>query len=88
MDKPLFRYRAWAIFKASEEDIENGTNVYGIHMTCKKEAGKEFLNDLALNENVSWMTGENPPKCWNCHVKVPDPIQALIHLHEWDNNDS
>jgi len=87
MTKPLFKYRGWAIFHAGEEDKENGTNLYGIHLTCKKEAGQEYIHDPHENDNVSWLSGEDPPNCWNCNAKVPEAIQAIMALHEWDTPD-
>ena len=81
---PLFELGDWSICKASEEDVENGTNLYGIHLTCKQETGQEYMKDYTQNDNVSWLTGENPANCWNCNTDVPEEIQALMHLHEWE----
>ena len=83
---PIFKYRDWAVFRASPRDIEQGTGVYGIHMTCKNKYGTEYLEDPNENDNVSWLAGERPI-CWNCQFKVPDPIQVLMVLHEWNNPD-
>ena len=87
MTSPLFRYKDWGLFRASEVDQHDGYTVYGIHMTCKslpKEIAQGNYEDIGAD--VSWLIGELPV-CWNCNQKVPEVIQGLITLHEWDTND-
>ena len=66
-------------------------------MTCKDYVGKRFVDNLDSDTDthdgdntvpVSWMLGEDPPVCWNCNKKVPDPIQTIMNLHEWDTPDA
>jgi len=82
----IFRHKEWGIFRATKENAQGGFKLYGIHMTCKSDVGQKYSGVQDIGSDVSWLNGEDPV-CWNCHHKVPDPIQGLISLYEWDNND-
>jgi len=78
----LFTHNNWAIVRFLDPKTIPGLDVFATHITCEKP---KMYNDNTKNE-VSWL-GHEPPVCWACNVSVPDEIQALLHLHEWNTNE-
>jgi len=83
MIKSLFELDGWALYKSSTEI--SSINMYGVHLTCRP-SNPEGMNKNFPMSDFSWLP-EEPPKCWNCNIEVPDEIQAIMHLHEWGTND-
>ena len=73
MGKRLFEYKDWIL---CESQTKSDRGLYATHLNCDNDD-----NDTGL----AWLS-EEPPVCWICNVKVPDEIQGIMHLYEWDNN--
>ncbi len=76
VDKELFRRTkdaSWSIMVYRYGDgFAGAETVYGHHHGCFKGTTKAAQ---------SWFIGDDG-WCYNCKVKVPDYIQALIRLYE------
>ena len=83
---PLLELGDWGIFKAHPKEAVSNVGLYAIHLTCLGDLAHEYLNDQNAIDNVSWIRGE-AGGCWNCKNPVPDEIQALMTLHDWNGLD-
>ncbi len=79
MIKPVFELKDWTIARLDEPRGVPGLDLFANHYTCTQPI---MYSDSTRNE-VSWLSHE-PPVCWACEAPVPDEIQALLKLHEWD----
>ena len=85
IDDVVFRLNGWTICRLPDYHPIRGRNVFVHHNTCQQKKTRHTLDAGTKNE-ISWLKGE-PPECWTCDEVIPEEIQALIHLHEWDKND-
>ena len=82
MTEHLFTHKDWAIAKFLDPKTIPGLDCFAAHISCEKP---KMYSDNTKNE-VSWLVHE-PPHCWACNESVPDEIQALLRLHEWDTEE-
>jgi hypothetical protein len=61
-------------FKVDKDWAVRAGNGYWFasHLVCPELELHSYAKD-------SWLATESP-KCWYCHVKVPDGVQALVIL--------
>ena len=75
-DRELFRrtkYASWTV-RSSDDGDGSENDVYAYHRVCKCN------NERTEPSPWSWFIGEQNG-CFNCDVKVPEYIQALIRLY-------
>lgn len=75
----VFKLDDWSVCRLTGEQRIYGVGLFAMHKSCTSSI--KYTN--ATHNDISWLVHE-APKCWMCKCPVPDEIQALIHLHEWD----
>ena len=76
MTNPVFEINDWALCKSQ---TTSPRGLYAKHLNCAKNKTSAAIKDCEL----AWLEEESP-KCYICGIKVPDEIQTLMYLHEWD----
>ncbi len=86
IDDVLFRLHGWTICRLPDYHTIRDRMLFVHHNVCKKTI--RFGPDAIppTKNEISWLKGE-PPMCWTCTEIIPEEIQALMNLHEWDKND-
>ena len=87
MTNPVFELNDWVLCKSQ---TKSPRRLYAKHLNCIKEGevvGKTRENGTRINQDTehAWLE-EEPPVCYNCNNAVPDEIQTLMYLHEWNTN--
>ena len=75
----VFKLDDWSVCRLPEEQTIQGVDLFANHEPCHSSI--KYTDDT--HNDISWLVNEDP-KCWMCKCPVPDEIQAIIHLHEWD----
>ncbi len=77
----IFTLGDWSVCKMIEVNYKM-INVFAHHTTCKEiKVGNDPDKDAS---EISWLVVDIDPICYACYFSVPDEIQALMQLHEWD----
>ena len=70
----LFKLKDWEILEYTPYLLDHSYLV-AHHTTCPTPSGSSSC--------VSWFSS-NKPECRDCYEHVPDEIQALVKLNNWD----
>ena len=85
IDDVVFTLNGWVICRLPDSHHIRDLKVFVHHKTCQQTRKNE--RDPTTKNEISWLRGEIPV-CWTCTDVIPDEIQALIYLHEWDKYDA
>lgn len=77
----LFTLGDWSICKMPKDKNRPIIKIFAHHITCKEATEPHEEKDTS---DISWLKHEEP-KCYCCSSPVPDTIQGLMQLHEWDH---
>jgi len=79
----LFTIKDWKIMRYGPDG-----KAYGHHINCKRNLRNPGFSEPEEEiDCVDWGRIDDPV-CHYCNQDVPEEIQALIHLNEWDTPDA
>lgn len=82
MKKTLIQFKNWSVCESDERLGDGQYEVYAEHDTC---------SSAQHNDPAAWWSWEFRDKvrkngyeaCWECEVRVPKNVIALVVLHNW-----
>jgi hypothetical protein len=82
-EKLLFTKDDWSIYSAEYKyaGVRGHVTAYAHHHECAISGGYSGAVGSPTN---CWHTGDLIQKCILCNAKVPDGIQALVVLYQWE----
>ena len=82
-EKCLFTKDGWSIYKGEyrHASVKGQVLAYAYHHSCGELGGYKEITGDPTN---CWHTGDLKQRCILCNEAVPDSIQTLVVLYQWE----